>query len=193
MTRFTALVLPLVFGSLCHAQPVHFRGKVEDVGGNQFIVACTSTKLTSGTLNLQDYVGLQVEAKGNWNGLVTTPTVDVTAAAVVARTFEVGGNGKIGGDLIFAVTSTPGDFTVMLLAPGPSFIPSTERGVFFLDPRPLLKIGSGIVPGTGTLEVKVSVPNDPTLVGLAIHGQAAIVPQTGNTFYSNPDCKTLSS
>ncbi|MFO0983768.1 MAG: hypothetical protein U1E76_18890 [Planctomycetota bacterium] len=75
-------------------------------------------KLTSGTLNLQDYVGLQVEAKGNWNGLVTTPTVDVTAAAVVARTFEVGGNGKIGGDLIFAVTSTPGDFTVMLLALG---------------------------------------------------------------------------
>jgi len=103
----------------------------------------------------------------------------------------VGGNGHIGGELSFAVTSNPGDMTAMFASIASGFIPTPNAGTFFLSLQPLLLIGTGTVPGGGKLERKVTVPNDPALVGITVFGQALVAFSAGGTLWSNPDCKTI--
>src|SRR5215831_14142348 len=107
-TAFFAAAFAAMVG-LAQAQSVHFRGKVEDVSGtNKFMIDCTKVELTSAQFNLNQFVGQQVDATGMWNGSTTAPVIDVTAIQSVPRLFDLGGNGKVGGELRFEITSTPG-------------------------------------------------------------------------------------
>jgi hypothetical protein len=175
------------------AQQVSLRGKVEDMPANpgRFIVGCTDTELTSSVVNLNSFVGQQVELDGAWNGSATAPVVDVATMNTAAKLFEVGGGGQIGTDLSFKVTSSPGDFTIMFAALDSSFAPAHRAGVLFLSLTPMLTVASGIVHADGTFEVKGSIPNDPTLDGVVIYGQSFIAFTAGGAALSNPDCVTL--
>ncbi len=193
--KASSLAAFFLLGSLvlvpAHGSEVNLRGKVEDVSQtqNQFFVDCTSVELTSGQFDLNAFVGLQVRLTGNWNGSSTAPSVDVTAIEVVPETFEIGGNGDLGGELQFKVTSNPGDFTVMFASLNEGFGPS-RRGVLFLGP-PLFTIGFGTIPGGGNLEIKVSIPDDPALDGLTVLGQAIVGFAAGGSISTNPDCATI--
>jgi hypothetical protein len=79
----------------------------------------------------------------------------------------------------------------MFVSLASGFLPTTHAGTFFLSLQPLLSIGVGVVPGSGTLELHVNVPNDPVLVGITAFGQALVAFATGGTLWSNPDCKTI--
>jgi len=188
-----SLLVPIVFlaaAASVNAQSVKLRGKVEDSAG-RFVVGCTDTQLTSSTIDLNAYVGTQVEIDGTWNGSATDPAVDVTAIDAIAKLFEVGGNGKLGGEVSFKITSTPGDFGVMFAALDVSFLPAHRAGTLFLPFGSMLTVATGFVGAAGTFEVKGNVPDDPALDGLVAYGQAFVAFVGGGAALSNPDCITL--
>jgi hypothetical protein len=193
IARFVACLLAsTVLAVPAWSQTVSFRGKVEDAGGGGFQVGCTNTMLTSGTFNLNAFVGMQVEATGVWNGSVASPSVDVTAMARTAETFEIGGGVKIGDTARFGVTGSPGDVAAAFLGFAAGFVPTPMAGVFFLG-GPTFLLGSGVVPPIGQLEIDLPIPANPALVGLELFGQGILSQQAGGVFFTNPDCKTISS
>jgi hypothetical protein len=186
-----ALALLVVDAS---AQQVTLRGQVENVpGGSGFFVDCTDTTLTSSTLDLNAFNGQQVELSGTWNGSSDAPSIDVAAIAAVAKLFEVGGGGKLGDEVRFKVTSDPGDVAIMFAALDDGFLPAHKSGVLLLDFATMLHVATGTVAGDGTFEVKGTIPNDPALDGLVVHGQSLVVFTGGGAVLSNPDCVTLHS
>lgn len=176
-----------------HAQQVSLRGKVEDMPSQpgRFIVGCTVTELTSSVVDLNSFVGQQVELTGSWNGSSSAPVVDVATMGTVNKLFEVGGSGQIGSELSFKVTSSSGDFAIMFAALDSGFMPAHRAGVLLLSLSPLLTVASGFVAPDGTLEVKGSIPNDPSLIGIEVHGQAFVAFAAGGAALSNPDCTTI--
>ena len=192
-----SLILPtlLLASGVATAQTVQFRGKVEDVSGttNQFFVDCTDTDLSSAAFNLNLFVGQQTLITGTWNGSVSAPAVLVTDIQVVAETFEIGGGGKIGDEAKPSVTGAPGSLGFTFGSLSTSFLPLGGFGVGFLGGNPF-STGSGTIPGGGTLELSIPIPNDPSLIGVDVYGQALIAnPVTGAAFLTNPDCKELES
>jgi hypothetical protein len=186
-----ALALLVVDAS---AQQVTLRGQVENVaGGGGFFVDCTDTTLTSSTVDLNAFNGQQVELSGTWNGSSDAPSVDVSAIAAVAKLFEVGGGGKLGDEVRFKVTSDPGDVAIMFVALDDGFLPAHKSGVLLLDFATMLHVATGTVAGDGTFEVKGTIPNDPALDGLVVHGQSFVAFSAGGAVLSNPDCVTLHS
>jgi hypothetical protein len=175
------------------AQQVTLRGQVEDVAGGGFFVDCTDTTLTSSTVDLNAFNGQQVELSGTWNGSSVAPNVDVAAIAAVAKLFEVGGGGKLGDELRLKVTSNPGDVAIMFVALDDGFLPAHKNGVLLLDFATMLHVATGTVAGDGTFEVKGTIPNDPALDGLVVHGQSFVAFTGGGAVLSNPDCVTLHS
>lgn len=176
------------------AQQVTLRGQVENVaGGGGFFVDCTDTTLTSSTIDLNAFVGQQVELSGTWNGSSDTPSVDVAAITAVAKLFEVGGGGKLGDEARLKVTSNPGDVAILFVALDDGFLPAHKNGVLLLDFATMLHVATGTVAGDGTFEVKGTIPNDPALDGLVVHGQSLVAFTGGGAVLSNPDCLTLHS
>ena len=188
-----ALSAILTITSLANAQDVTFKGKVEDVSGTagQFVVDCTSVDLSSTAFNLNLFVGQQVEIQGTWNGSVANPAVVVNAIQSVPESFELGGGGKIGDVAQPTVTAAPGSLAFTFASLSTSFLPLGSAGVGFLGGNPF-KTGSGTVGGAGILELNVPIPNDPSLIGVTVYGQAIVVdPGTGAFEFTNPDCKEL--
>jgi hypothetical protein len=184
----------LTLSSLAAAQHATLRGKVEDVSGttDQFIIDCANVDLTSATFDLNLFVGSHVEIQGIWDGSTTSPLVDVTAILEVPESFELGGGGKIGSPLKPSVTGTPGALAITMGAVSNAFLPLGTFGTILLGGT-TFHTGSGTIPAGGTLELSIEVPNDPTLVGVDVFGQAAILDTGASTLlFTNPDCQTLS-
>ncbi len=185
----------LILSTNSKSQNVTFRAKVENSSSNNIhVVACTNTRLTSTTVNLNAFHGMQVFIQGKVLRMGSSPLIQVNSIKSVARTFEIGGNAKIGREFSIHVAHTPGSFfATYLSSTGRStLIPLGQLGVFFL--RDAFLYLTGRVPSAGVFQLKVSIPNDTRLVGLKIMGQAAIVPPKARTlFLSNPSCKTIRS
>ena len=174
-------------------QAVSFRGKVEDVPGtaNQFLVDGTNTHLTSPAIDLNLYLGQQVLIAGTWNGSASAPSVVVQTTAVVPKTFEVGGNGSIGGQMVFGAIGTPGDSAVLAAGFLPTFVPLPGLGVAFFDPSTMVVVGVGPINGLGQFEISVPIPNDPGLLGLNVLGQGAMSGPVTGILVTNPDWKQI--
>lgn len=183
----------LALSALAAAQHVTVRGKVEDVSGTagEFTLDCANVSLSSTTVDLNLFVGLQVELQGGWNGSTTTPAVAVADMVEVPRSFEIGGGGKIGSAIKPTVTGTPGALAFTMGAVTTSFVPFGGFGTILLGTN-AFPTGSGTIPASGTLELSIQVPDDATLVGVDVFGQGAIVDTVGNSvLFTNPDCVTL--
>jgi hypothetical protein len=188
-----SLTLLLALSTLASAQSVTLRGKVEDVSGTtgQFFVDCTDVDLSSALFNLNLFVGQQVEIGGTWNGSVGSPAVVVTEIQAVPESFEIGGGGKIGESAQPTVTAAPGSLAFTFASMSSSFLPLGTAGTGFLG-GVVVPTGSGTVGGSGILELSIQIPNDPTLVGFNVFGQAVVVdPGLTAFWFTNPDCKEL--
>jgi hypothetical protein len=175
------------------SQSVTLRGKLENVPGtpNAFFIDCTSTQISSSTLNLNPFAGQQVLINGTWNGSASSPSVDVTSIATTPLSFEIGGNVATGGEARFKAFGSPGDAAVVVAALGSGFLPFGAAGVAFLAPTSLMVLGVGTVGGLGVYQVSIAVPNDPSLVGLLVLGQGAVYAPPTFLLVTNPDCKTI--
>jgi hypothetical protein len=188
-----SLTLLLALSTLASAQTVTLRGKVEDVSGTtgQFFVDCTDVDLSSALFNLNLFVGQQVEIGGTWNGSVGSPAVVVTEIQAVPESFEIGGGGKIGKSAQPTVTAAPGSLAFTFASMSSSFLPLGTAGTGFLGGA-VVPTGSGTVGGSGILQLSIQIPNDPTLVGFNVFGQAVVVdPGLSAFWFTNPDCKEL--
>lgn len=183
-----------LFCSISAAQSVTVRGKVEDVGANQFVIDCTNTTLVSATFNLNLFVGQEVLLTGAWNGSTAAPSINVQTIVNSIGGFEIPSNPKIGGTLRLGQTGTPGDAVFFLASAASGFLPIGADNTLLLDPATAFRAGSGVIPALGVLETSINLPNDPSLLGVIAHGQAAVF-SSGFTVLTltNPDCKEIKS
>jgi hypothetical protein len=192
--KLSYLLLSLVAcPSIALAQGVLLRGKVEDVSGTsgQFFVDCTNVDLTSSAFNLNLFVGSQTEITGTWNGSSTNPAVVVTGIQTVPETFQLGGGFKIGDEGKPHVVGAPGSLAVTMASLSTSFAPLGSWGSAFLGGNPF-NTGAGTIGGSGQIEFTVPIPNDPSLVGVMVFGQGAVVNTgAGTVMLTNPDCKEI--
>jgi hypothetical protein len=196
MNRLSSLscLLALLAGTnVAFGQAVTFRGKVEDVPGtaNQFFVGGTNTQLTSPTIGLNAFLGQQVLINGVWNASMTSPSVTVQSISIVPRTFEVGGNGSLGGQMSFAAFGNPGESALLAMALQPSFLPMAALGVVFLDPSTWIVVGTGAIGLDGDFEVALPIPNDPVFLGVNAFGQGAIFGPGIAALITNPDARKI--
>lgn len=187
----TLLCLPTL-ALAANAQDVHFVGKVENVSGtnNQFFVDCTSTALTSALVDLNAWVGQTVEIQGNWNGSASEPGVSVNAVSSATESFELGGKFELGENAVVGFTGNPGDTAIGFLSLGSGFSTTAAGSVVFLDPGQVVLSLSGVIGGLGDAEFEFTIPNVPSIAGIEVFGQGAIVSAT-TTALTNPDCKTI--
>ena len=186
--------------SMVSAQSVHLRGKVEDGEGTcyycpgfDFVIDCTDIPIASSAYDLNAFMGMQVEATGTYNGLAATPLIEITSLQVVPESFSIAGGGSIGGTMDFVAHANPGDLALLMLsrASGMTFL---GENILMLDPGTTLILGIDVVNSNGEGEISIPLPNNLGLVGLEVFGQAAIKPSTGGLYYfTNPDCKVISS
>ncbi|HET6204650.1 MAG TPA: hypothetical protein VFI25_17795 [Planctomycetota bacterium] len=192
--RFGSCFLALLgTGQLASAQAVSLRGKVEDLPGmpNQFVVHGTNTHLTSPTIDLNLFVGQQVLLDGNWNGSATSPSVAVQTIAIAPRTFEIGGNGTIGGEIRFTAFGNAGETALLSIALQPTFLPIGGYGAVFIDLASLIVLGGGPINAIGEFEIAIPIPNDTVFVGLDVFAQGAIFAPSTLLLITNPDWKEI--
>jgi hypothetical protein len=174
------------------AQEVTLRGKVEDVQGtpNQFVIDCTNTALSSTLFDLNLFVGQSVELSGTWSGSPTAPAVQVTQIQAIPETYEIGGGAKLGELSVQGFTAAPGTAVLGLLSLQPGFLPLPGSGTVLIDLGQTVLQASGVIGGSGVLELPFLIPNNPNLLGLDFYGQGALI-AGGNVTLTNPDCKTV--
>ena len=195
MLRTASMLLAAViaFDGFAQAQTVVFRGQIEDVQGtqNQFFLDCTDTSLTSSAFNLNLFMNQSLEITGNWNGSFTNPSVEVTALTPVVESFEIGGGAKIGETSNMTWTGAPGSVAIGRIALDTAFVPlGGDTGVLFLDLSTSVLGRNGVIGGGGILQSNFFIPDNPSLVGLDIYGQGAII-TGGVVTLTNPDCKEI--
>ena len=185
--------LALLFSAtVAQAQEVTFRGQVEDVSGtaNQFIVDCTNTSLTSAVFNLNLFLDQEVEITGQWNGSSINPSVSVEAIQAVPEVFEIGGGAKLGEFSSLGFTTQPGTPVFGFLSLAPGFTPFGADSVILIDTTQVVLTRSGVVGGSGILELPFFIPDSPGLIGLELFAQGATL-EAGGFVVTNPDCKTV--
>jgi hypothetical protein len=172
--------------ALASAQTVTVRGVVEDQGAT-FVLDNTPLTLNGNGVNLNAFLGLEVEAVGT----VTAPDhLTVTSAVAVNDVFEVGGGGlEAGKPAKLEVTGPPGRIEQIHFSLGNDFTVVKKMG-WFLDGNAQL-LAQGVIPATGVLEITLPVPNNPALVGIKVFFQD--IRKTGSAPFKlgNADASTI--
>lgn len=106
---------------------------------------------------------------------VTCIVLDVSKVSIPVSQIKWGGEPKPGSTLSFKAGGVPGT-AVFMLSPGQSFVPLAPYGSFLLNPGVFQSFA--VVP-VGQ-NVSVPIPNDVTLTGLDIYGQAIGLPASGS-------------
>lgn len=193
MPRFL-LATTLTLAAGLGAQTVVARGELADgratgcyyCPGYQYVIKFAGTRLESPTVNLAQFVNQQVEFTGTWTGSL----LNVTAARVVAESFSITGNGRIGSRYRWNAVAAPGDLAIHALSFGTGFLPLGDVAVQ-LAPLSTVVLGLGIVNGAGEAKADLDIPNVPALVGVRLNGQALFVPPAAPAWSSNLDSKVV--
>lgn len=197
MSLLTKLSALLIAGaSLLHAQvPVVARGQVTDGSaagcyycpGFSHVIKFVGTQLASPTINLALYHNQMVEMVGTWNGTV----LEVASIQVVPDSFSIGGNTSLGHAMRPTAIEAPGTLALNLAALGTTFlVPFAELAVM-MNPASTVILGAGVTNGNGEFKSDIDIPNDPSLVGLRVFGQALLF-VNGGMRMSNVDAKEVS-
>ena len=166
------LLASLLFVAPLSAQELTFRGLVEedDELPGSYCLDCSDAVLTSSTVVLGDFVDMDVELTGTWNGNLVDPIIDVTAITPMAANFEITTTEIIGDPATFSVTGPVGAPAGTFYARGRGFVPF-NGSIFLLQPATVTPVGFGSVGATGIFDATVNIPNNPALIGLVAYGQ----------------------
>lgn len=110
---------------------------------------------------------------------VTCNVLNVSKASIPVSQIKWNGVPKPGSTLNFVAGGVPGT-AVFMLSPGQSYLPLSPYGTFLLDPVAFKSVA--VVPVYQSFSIPI--PNDSTLAGLDIYGQAVGLPATGNPLAS---------
>lgn len=194
-------VFPATFALLAFALPaqavqdVVLRGEIEDAPGfGQFELDFTDVRLTSATIDLSNFVETKVEIEGTWNGSAVNPAIEVTSVSPAPELFEIGVRPRIGRESYLGFEGSPGDVVVGVISGGDAFIPFADGQVALIDPNLVVLTLFGGINGSGEAELEFGVPDNPSLVGLPVHAQGAIVStSTFEVQVTNPYFYTIGS
>ena len=184
----SALVAALLLGvaSLAEAQSVTVRGKVE-ANGAIFVLDCTPCQLTSGTINLNALVGLQIEATGTVGG---TNIVNIDQSTLVNDFLQIGGSSQLGGIMKIEINGPSGRVEQVHVALGNAFKVVKGMG-WFLDFGTAQQIFQAVIPVGGKLEISATVPTSPLFDGLEVYIQDSRFDLGQPGKLGNADCTTL--
>ncbi|MCA8967256.1 MAG: hypothetical protein H6838_16675 [Planctomycetes bacterium] len=175
--------------------PVQLRCEVTDGSaagcyycpGFGHVVKFVGTPLVSGTINLAGYHNQYVRIQGTWNGSAVT----VNSIQVTTDSFSLSGNTSIGHRLRSNSMGNPGELALNVVALGTAFSVPFLDLAFQLDPATSVVQGLGVVNGNGEFKSDLDIPNDPSLVGLRLTGQGAILDAAGSLLTTNVDSKVV--
>ena len=188
MFRNALLVALAALGgtALASAQTVTVRGVVEDQG-NTFVLDNTPLTLNGNGVNLNNFLGREVEAVGT---VTAADHVTVTSVVVVNDVFEVGGGGlEVGSPVKLEVTGPPGRIEQIHFSLNSDFTVVKQMGWFLgAGAKQLVQ---GVIPGSGVLEFTLAMPNDPSLVGITVYFQDVRKTGSGPIELGNSDASTI--
>ena len=190
--HMTMIAAALLAASTAAQATQTLRGKVEDVQGtaNQFFLDCTSIPLTSAALNLNLHIGQQFVMEVINTGTSQNPSLEVVTVTATAKSFDMG-NLRLGKSATWEAFSNPGEFAMMFAGQtaNTGYMPFGSAGVWLIG-SDTMTIHSGFTNQLGALQVSVTMPNVPSLIGTSYTAQA-LISNSGTWFFSNPDCKTV--
>lgn len=186
----------LLSASAIDAQTSILRAEVSDLPGppRRFVVeGAPSLLLISNTVDvaaLYDTGHYSMTVQEVASTVPGTRTLEVLAATPTAESFAIDSELLRGTQASFVVRGRAGSFAVAYLATTDrvGFLPLGDAGSWVLPPVSRL-VGAGTISGPD-VEFFVAVPDDPSLVGLEISAQAAIV-DSGQLILSNPDSEII--
>lgn len=198
MSKTAAMSLLFALAATLSAQSITVRGELADgratgcyyCPGYQYVIKFVGTRLESTTVNLGQFLSQQLEMTGTWDGTI----FHVTAARVVASSFDLTGNGTIGNRFRCNAQANPGDLAINAVSLATQFSIPLPGMAALLHPGMLAVQGVGVVNGNGEFKSDLDIPNDPSLVGLRINGEAFFASGVGGPIWSsNLDSKEVSA
>jgi hypothetical protein len=139
------------------------------------MVECTDVLLTSSTVDLGSLVGQTVDLQGNLVPALGCVTLDVTSAApATARTRLTALQGtRLNRPIIVTTTAPAGSSVFYVFSGGSGFVPLGPFGSLLVDFTTAQVRGPDI--SIGIALHTWTIPDDPTLVGVNIWIQTAMV------------------
>mgnify|MGYP001041348204 CR=1 FL=1 len=187
----TALFGLLLLSSAASAQQqVTLRGEIDDLPGSGFVLDDSIVALTSNGASVAAFQGQVVRLTGTWNGSVSQPSVAVQTITPSFENFEFADTPRVGQTFELEIRGQAGQLAFAFVSLGQSFLPAEGGQVVLIDPTQIVASPAGTIPGNGELELSLSVPNSPALIGLDLFGQAGIV-SGGSVLTTNPEAVSI--
>ena len=193
--KISLAVFLLLFAavSTARSQAVRVFGKVVRLSST-YTVQCTNVTLRGNASLLDEFVGKLADIRGNNVGSAAAPVLVVKAITRPAHEYRMGGSARIGEKFELEVRSSSRDgLAVLYVSVGVGFVPlepfaSVLAGTFLLDPGLFFYLSSGSL--RETYKVNYPIPNMPTLVGLQVYTQAAVL-LNRQLIYINSACRRI--
>ena len=184
-------------GSILPAQNVRLFGKVVlDRTSKKLVLDCTKIPLRSTNVDLAKLGSGVFEMRGTDHGTLKNPDIEVLSAKPSASVFRISGTSSIGTKLSFEVKDSSAAVSMLTwLSVQPSYLPMEPftrafSGTWLLDLRSLLFLAFTPIVN-GSAKVYVPIPKLLVLVGIPVHGQAALWYKQLPIVFINTDCRIL--
>jgi hypothetical protein len=194
----TTLLSTLLCALPLSAQTQLLRGDVDTIQGtNRFQLDCTNLEIVSNTVNLQALHDASRQQDIDYEMQVRPALVagrsvlEVLSATAIPEQFQMG-NLRFGRAETWEFFAPAGSevWALVGLPANASYLPLGDAGTWLIGAAtPFLQ---GVVGPTGVLQVRVTMPTVPALVGTVFNAQAVI--RTGGVLsITAPDCKEVRS
>lgn len=192
MTKLQIVLSLFALTAALSAQTHTVRGGVEDVQNtqNQFFLDCTNIPVFSNTIDLNLWTDTDAIMQVVNVGTAGNPTLRVESIAPSAKVFDMG-NLRFGQSNTWEVNAPAGSFAMMFIdfTANTGFNPVPGLDVYLLGPS-AFTLASGMTTAQGQFQTSFTVPNMPQFAGISVSSQALVLEST-NWYFSNPDCKII--
>lgn len=155
--------------------------------GYEHVIKLAGTQLHSSVVNLLPFHDLDVVLQGTWNGSI----VEVASVQLAVESFSISGTGRIGHRFDFSTVGATGSLAVNCMAFGAGFAVPVGDLALQLNPSTTMVLGLGAIGTGGEFKTRLDIPDDVSLIGVRVFGQALVVPATGAAYTTNLDAKEI--
>lgn len=154
----------------------------------------TSLPVVAANADLRQFVGRIVEMTGQIRSDVAAPFYEVASIEQAGSWFQSSGDTRVGRDIQFRIDVPDIGRWYLYAALAPAMMPLESympygSGTLWIDPGSILTLGLG--PMVRTWADRMTVPNDPALVGLQVWFQGAVHIIPGPLKFLNANRVTL--
>lgn len=197
MDRTTSLIAAALALSVAAAVPaqslVRVIGTVRATAQG-FRLDETDMEFVGGSVDLRRFQGHIAEITGTIRDDLSPPVFEVGTAELARCRFQSSGDTRIGQDLQLRVDVPDIGRWYLYMSFGAGMMPLESympygSGTLWLDPASMATLGLG--PMVRTWMDRITVPNEPALVGLSVYLQGAVHIEPGPLLFLNANRVTL--